>query len=335
MNLRVQQMFLSLLLLLGIFSPVNATPLSPTHPITTRPLLHSNAHPHPPVELAGYDLQCNNAPLLTPPPFQVSEGDTLKFQSYWRMRTSATEPITIQLRLQGNGPQRKHTFTLHPEQWHLGGVYTTPIQFPLQKGIDSGRCILSFQILPEQAPPIPLYNTPILLQPALLPSRVDTARIKKVFGETAFPLGYRFRLGKGASCTLPVPSQFNQPIAAIGVISSQAYLSWRTQPRKGDAVCAITLEESNAPTLYLQYGVSTLPIDYASYPKGTLRKHEIPIFNEWEESNASKNSPPRKKRHYIAYLNLPTPQKCDHLHLKYVLPTALLQIEEIVLLPSS
>ena len=297
-------------------------------------LYHFWHSPNWPLELIGANLWDGDCPLTCAQP-EIQEGTTLSAELFLR-RTGVVPPdAELQLHVQGTGPAYTGETAIDADAMELGGVYTLGMELPLPRLRYSGQAVLTGQALePENAPaPATLFTLPLMIEPALVDSNIDGAKLREAFGETAQRLNHAVRLGPGAETRFPVSAeQRGERWGGIGLV---ARLEFSPHFERGQRVATLRLYRDGAV-------VETIPVlanthtafgnrDY--YTELAKRPPGAPVFDAWDSGRMNETGEPFDLYLFAGTFPLSESLEFDGIGLAYEADIGLLEVRDVVLLP--
>lgn len=300
------------------------------------PSLHHFWHsPNWPLELIGANLSDGDRPLTGAQP-RIPEGNTLSAELFLR-RTGVIPPeAKLQLHIQGTGPAYTGETAIDWDAMELGGVYTLGMELPLPRLRYSGQAALTVRALEAGGDPAPatLFTLPLMIEPALVDSDIETAKLREAFGETAQRLNHAVRLGPGAETLFPVPAdRQGERWGGIGLVSR---LEFSPHFERGQRVATLRLYRNGAvvkamPVLanaHTAFGNRDYYTDLAKRPPGA------PVFESWDAGRLNEAGEPFDLYLFAGTFPLSEPLEFDGIGLAYDADIGLLEVRDVVLLPA-
>ena len=100
-------------------------------------------------------------------------------------------------------------------------------------------------------------------------------------------------------------------------------------------MCSVVLHDADGGdpvTKYLVHGESTMQTDFETYRPEDVEKVRVPVFSETSSPEAGEGE--AKKREYIGRFALEQPMRIARIEMQYLMPEAVLQVQEVVLVPA-
>lgn len=325
---RLRRLSLAFLVLAAAVTSHGQDPGEASRPVPARPLLFKIEQPVAWCEVSRIEIVAGVEAVDDEVP-RLREGSTPIFRFYLRPIGRPRENPVITLTIEGSGPIRQETKPVQTETWPIGEVVRQDTPFPLWRVHCSGDA--TFRIShpspsgrPEDA--VTLCTFPLYIEPAVVPSRLDSQSLAAIFGAGAFRLNSWFRLGNGASVTIPVPDGAPSRIGEVGIVSS---FGWTGPVRRGDAMCRIDAIDRDGRDIHvgnLIHGISTASRDGQT---GGVWSRVRPFH----DTPASKNADENAVHWYTGRMPLRTPTSVKELRLSYTMDVGLIEIADIVLIP--
>lgn len=308
---------------------------APTYERSAPSLYHFWHSPNEPLELIGANLSDGDRPLTAAQP-AIQEGNTLSAELFLR-RTGVIPPeANLQLHIQGTGPAYTGETAIDWEAMEPGGVYTLEMELRLPRLRYSGDAALTVQALETEEDPEPatLFTLPLLIEPDLVDSDIEAAKLREAFGETAQRLNHAVRLGPGAETRFPVSAeQQGEPWGGIGLVSR---LEFSPHFERGQRVATLRLYRDGAlvkamPVLantHTAFGNRDYYPELAKRPPGAL------VFDSWDSGRPNEAGDPFDLHLFAGTFALPEPLEFDRIGLRYEADIGLLEVRDVVLLPA-
>lgn len=243
-----------------------------------QPPLFSLASPPAPVALEGLDLH-QSGEILHGEPAMITGAGTLDITLYWRPTGAPPKDARLAVRIQGTGPAFTGETFLPVEAWRLGELRTAHIEITLLRLRYSGRATLTVAYAVEDNDqPQLLYAAPVHILPEPVTSPVESDDLEDFFAFPFFRLGRAFRLGPGASITVPLPRVVQDGFRAIGVVSSTEYDGSSYQ---GLDVCLLEFLDSSGNVVAsasLRAGITIAPSDREKFPEDRRTTRPVRVF---------------------------------------------------------
>lgn len=307
---------------------VSSAPPAPERAIPMRPGLFTLEQPAAPMELTGYALAQEGAPVTGVPP-ALRPGVPLEITLHWRLVHPLPEDLRIVLRLQGSGPAFTESYAAAPlRAGEIGGVYPREYALPLPRHRYAGEATLTVDLESASlAPPARLAAVPVRLLAEAVPSTLEDAAIAERFGAGALRAGKALRLGRGGEAVIALPASV-ESWRAIGIVS---YLDHDPRLRHGTAIAVIQPMRDGTPSgpaLTLRAGVHTGLVDPAPGPRLLRALRGARVFDR----RPGPEGDARSLHRYAAALSLGEDSSAGALLIRYAAPTGILAIEEIAIL---
>lgn len=327
------------LALLGACAALCAEGPVPAFPVPVRPLGFELSAPLPPVTVTGLDVVAPDGKFLAPPLRLREDGVyTLRVAAKYT-EYAGSQPLTLSAVLDSGGPVREATA---PVKGSSDGAPIPVVELPLrlEPAQGSGESVLRISATRAgDAPPGVVQSWPLavflaFVEPVPAHSTLDARRVAGVFGAKAVLLDARFRLGKGASVEVPLPTVLaGVSIRAVGIVSSVAWLPRQDQNRSGLLLATVeAASPAGDETFPLRLGVETLQVDHEAPAKNrTLAVGELQVFAEWVQGKADKA---RTRRNFAVSCPLSSPHALKSVAVRHVGAAAIVQVDGILLLPA-
>ena len=266
-----------------------------------------------PLRLLGVDLLQNGAPLAGKRP-KLDGNLPLDLIAYWCPAAviAGRAPVTIRFWSQDYMIGRNEELTAGPvagePAWEPGGVYRQKhaINLPQIAGALNGEVYLSIHLSSGTAAGA---ESPALQQLDLLVTpRIGAGRIAKTLLESklergAAPLSKSFRLGRGASVTIPV-GVHNRPLRGLVIVSSFAYGT----VAQDKPVVEVGINEGAASRkVQLLSGVHTARGDYDYSLPGTVNHAKPAIVESQDADYLDVSGAPFRRHRYLGTVLLDPP----------------------------
>ena len=299
-------------------------------------LYHFWHSPNWPLELIGANLWDGDRPLTCAQP-TIPEGATLSAELFLR-RTGVIPPdAELQLHVQGTGPAYTGETAIGADAMEPGGVYTLGMDVPLPRLRYSGQAVLTVQALETEDGPAPvtLFALPLMIEPALVDSDIEAAKLRETFGEPTQRLNHAVRLGPGAETVFPVlAEEQGEGWGGIGLVSR---LEFSPHFERGQRVATLRFYRDGAV-------IETMPVlanthtafgnrDY--YTELAKRPPGAPVFDSWDSDRLNEAGEPFDLHLFAGTFALPKPQEFDEIGLTYEADIGLLEVRDVVLLPEA
>ncbi|MFP4172710.1 MAG: hypothetical protein ACLFV4_07330 [Candidatus Hydrogenedentota bacterium] len=299
-------------------------------------LYHFWHSPNGPLELLGANLTDGDRPLTGGQP-AIQEGNTLSAELFLRRMGVLPAEAKLQLHIQGTGPAYTGETAIDWGAMEPGGVYTWEMELRLPRLRYSGQAALKVQVLETEDDPAPatLFSLPLMIEPDLVDSDVDAAKLREAFGETAQRLNYAVRLGPGAETVFPLPAeQQGEPWGGIGLVSR---LEFSPHFERGQRAATLRLYRDGAvietmPVLantHTAFGNRDYHTGLAKRPPGA------PVFDSWDSDGLNEAGEPFELHLFAGTFALPEPLEFDGIGLEYEADIGLLEVRDVVLLPEA
>ena len=309
---------------------------TPTYERSAPSLYHVWHSPNWPLELLGANLWEGDRPLACAQP-EIPEGATLSAELFLR-RTGVIPPdAELQLHIQGTGPAYTGETAIDRDAMEPGGVYTLDMEVPLPRLRYSGQAVLTVQALETEDGPAPvtLFTLPLMIEPALVDSDIEAAKLRETFGDTAQRLNHAVRLGPGAETVFPVPAEEQgEAWGGIGLVSR---LEFSPHFERGQRAATLRFYRDGAvmetmPVLanrHTAFGNRDYYTELAKRPPGA------PVFDSWDSGRPNEAGEPFDLYLFAGRFALPEPLEFDGIGLAYEADIGLLEVREVVLLPEA
>lgn len=313
--------------------PVDLSTFAPQVPIPQRPIAFAEQTGPAWAELAGIDLFRDGAALGPKP--AIEEGAPITLAAYWRMLAPAPTSASLRIEIDGAGPSLQETFYIDAAGWAMGGLYRQEYTFALSRGRYSGRASMRFftqNARPgAQAPEALLYALPIAITPVVLPSQLTADALASFFNGNVTPLDASFRLGPGASITVPVPPGVAGPFTGVAVVSSLGYDAAFT---RGAAICTVQPLDADGDGLQwnIRAGYDTAPSDLALRPDSVREGVTAPVFSSMPDPTRKVDGAPLVRNQYAARLTAPMPAAPASLRFTYLPDRGILDVKAVALI---
>lgn len=304
-------------------------PIALSRPVPARPLLERIRQPVAWCELSALEIAANGEVIGGRVP-RLREGSTLVFRLDLHPIGVPGNNPQVTLAIEGSGPIRQQAAAVRTDTWPIGGTITQDVTFPLWRVHCSGDAIVRIShpsAAGGRVEAATLCTFPVFIEPAVIESTLDSGSLAAAFGAKAVRANCWFRLGKGASVTIPVQDIAPSRVAEIGIVSS---FGWTGPVRRGDALCrvdAINRDGHNIHVGNLIHGVSTASRD------GQIGGFWSRV-SPYRDKPASENGEESALHWYVGRLPLPAPTSVKELRLSYTKDVGLIEIADIVLIPS-
>ncbi len=287
--------------------------LTPSHPAPATGALLPAGEDAGPMRLIGVDLLQNGVKLGGGCP-KLDGNIPLDVVAYWCPASviAGRVPMTLRFWSQDYMIGRGEDLGIGPATgepaWEPGGVYRQKhtVGLPQIAVSINGNVHLSIHLAPGAAggPESPaLQELDMVITPRIGAGRVPRAILDTALEPGAEALSKSFRLGNGASVTLPVGVR-GRPVKGIVVVSSFAYgLVAQDKPVMGVDVNdgAVTRK------LELLSGVHTARGDYDYYPSGVVNHSKPAIVQSQDADYLDASGAPFRRHRYMGVLPLDPP----------------------------
>ena len=287
--------------------------LTPSHPAPATGVLLPVGEDAGPVRLLGVDLLQNGSPLAGESP-KLDGNIPLDIVEYWCAaaviagRISTTVRFWSQDYMIGRGEDLAIGPNAGEPAWEPGGVYRQKhtINLPQIAGAINGNVHLSIHLAagPGGGSESPaLQQLDLVLTPRVSAGRIARTLLESKLEHGAEPLSKSFRLGRGASVTLPVGAH-GRAVRGIIVVSSFAYGS----VAQGKPVLEVDMGEgAGSRHMQLLSGVHTARGDYDYNQPGTVNHTKPPIVESQDADYLDASGAPFRRHRYLGTIPLDPP----------------------------
>ena len=287
--------------------------LTPSHPAPATGALLPVGEEAGPMRLLGIDLLQNGTPLAGECP-KLDGNFPLDLVPYWCPAAviAGRVPTTVRFWSQDYMIGRNEDLVSGPAAgepaWEPGGVYRQKhtINLPQIAGAIDGDVHLSIHLTAgtsagTESPA--LQQLDLVVTPRVGAGRIARTLLEAKLEHGAEPLSKSFRLGRGASVTLPVGVR-GRPVRGLIVVSSFAY---GTVAQDKPVVEVGVNEGSGSRKLQLLSGVHTARGDYDFNPPGTMNHAKAAIIESQDADYLDASGAPFRRHRYMGVIPLDPP----------------------------
>ena len=312
--------------------------LTPSHPAPATGALLPVGEDAGPVRLVGVDLLQNGNRLAGESP-KLDGNIPLEIVEYWSAAAAIAGriPMTVRFWSQDYMIGRGEDLAIGPNAgepaWEPGGVYRQKhtVGLPQIAGAINGNAHLSIHLAagPNSGPESPaLQQLDLVITPRVSAGRIARALLESKLEHGAEPLSKSFRLGRGASVTLPVGAH-GRAVRGIVIVSSFAYGS----VAQGKPVVEVGIDEgAGSRSVQLLSGVHTARGDYDFNLPGTVNHSKPPIVESQDADYLDASGAPFRRHRYLGMVSLdPAAQNLEALTF-HVTADVVVDVFEVALL---
>lgn len=287
--------------------------LTPSHPAPATGALLPVGEEAGPVRLIGVDLLQNGTPLAGECP-RLDGNIPLDIVAYWCPAAviAGRIPMTVRFWSQDYMIGRGEELVIGPNAgepaWEPGGVYRQKhtIGLPQIAGVINGNACLSIHLAAGTGggPESPaLQQLDLVITPRVTAGRIVRTLLDAKLERGAEPLSKSFRLGHGASVTLPV-GVHGRAVRGIILVSSFAYGS----VVQGKPVVEVGVNEGGpSRNVQLLSGVHTARGDYDYSLPGTVNHSKPAIVESQDADYLDASGAPFRRHRYMGVVPLDPP----------------------------
>lgn len=287
-----------------------------------------------PLALCGLDLLSSGEPMADDP-LEYEEGSSLTFGLHLAPMGVIPPESRVRVEIEGAGPRLSKEYPLTITGGRTGVRMVQQLPFAHGRGIVNGDATLriSYRSNAGESRSETLYTVPIHIKPSATRSTIADGALQQAFGPRFVRLNASFRLGRNSAIRLTVPKEIPWSVQALGLISATAY---DPNPRRGQVVCRISCTNSSGTVTEgtVKHGITTAKTDHDYYADGTLDTVKIAVFSTSPAPRPAADGSSFNTYLYSSVVPLSEPLKPTDITLRSVAPAGVLDVKEIVLLPS-